>query len=171
MITHSDEGPDFEPDDSLAVILRPPSDCLGPPPGRYAAIRRGAARRRVLRAAVGVGVSCAVAALIALPLHLATSETPTSPTVPLAPPPATSPAPAPSPPTATSPPPAPTPSVSPGPVSPRPTAGTRTDSPGTPTSPAVPTLSAPSATPASSSAEPAAVRRMVDATPKSGTRP
>ncbi|WP_369249533.1 hypothetical protein [Streptomyces sp. R41] len=145
MITHSDDDPDFEPDDPLAVILRPPSDYLGPPAGRYEAIRRGAARRRLLRSAVGVGLACAVAALVALPFHLtATSEAPTSPTVPLAPPPASSPSVA------------PTPSASPEPVSPRPTgstrstgprptASTRTDSPGTPTS-AVPTR-APSAIP------------------------
>ncbi|WP_406173972.1 hypothetical protein [Streptomyces sp. NBC_00996] len=145
MITHSDDGPDFEPDDPLAVILRPSSDYLGPPAGRYEAIRRGAARRRLLRTAVGVGLSCAVAALVALPLRLATtSEAPASPTVPLAPPPASSPSVAPTP-------------ASPEPVSPRPGSGTRsttprpsattrTDSPGTPTSTAVPTR-APSATP------------------------
>ncbi|MER5532204.1 hypothetical protein [Streptomyces mirabilis] len=86
MITHSDEGPDFEPDDPLAVILRPASDYLGPPPGHYEAIRRGAARRRLLRTAVGVGSVCAVAALVALPIRLSTSQAPASPTVPLAPP-------------------------------------------------------------------------------------
>ncbi|MCQ8190464.1 hypothetical protein NP777_19735 [Streptomyces sp. RCU064] len=81
-------GPEREPDDPLAVILRPPSDHLGPPPGRYEAIRRAAARRRLLRAAAGVGVSCAVAALIALPLRATAPEPPARPTVPLAPPPA-----------------------------------------------------------------------------------
>ncbi|MEW2399249.1 hypothetical protein [Streptomyces sp. NPDC046862] len=91
MITRSDEGPDFEPDDPLAVILRPPSDHLGPPPGRYQTIRRTAARRRLLRAAAGVGVSCAVAAAVVLPLRLAAHEAPASPSVPLAPPPASSP--------------------------------------------------------------------------------
>lgn len=90
MITHSDEGPDFEPDDPLSVILRPPSDRLGPPPGRYQAIRRAAARRRLLRTAAGVGASCAVAALVVLPLRLAAHEAPASPSVPLAPPPASS---------------------------------------------------------------------------------
>lgn len=40
MITHSDQGPDFDPDDPLAVILRPASDYLGPPP---AGTRRSAA--------------------------------------------------------------------------------------------------------------------------------
>ncbi|MPY47341.1 hypothetical protein, partial [Streptomyces acidicola] len=107
MITHSDEGPDFEPDDPLAVILRPPSDHLGPPPGHYHAIRRAAARRRLLRAAAGVCVSCAVAALVALPLRLATDEAPAQPSVPLAPPPASS--------TAET-----TPPTSPGPASPYP---------------------------------------------------
>ncbi|AEM82969.1 hypothetical protein [Streptomyces violaceusniger] len=89
MTPHFDDGPELEPDDPLAVILRPTSDYLGPPPGRYEAIRRAAARRRLLRAAAGVGVSCAVAALIALPLRLTAPETPARPTVPLAPPPAT----------------------------------------------------------------------------------
>ncbi|MCQ8834300.1 hypothetical protein NQU54_35920 [Streptomyces samsunensis] len=74
------------PEDPLAVILRPTSDHLGPPPGRYEAIRRAAARRKLLRTAAGVGVSCAVAALIALPLRMTAPETPARPTVPLAPP-------------------------------------------------------------------------------------
>ncbi|ANS68303.1 hypothetical protein SLINC_6079 [Streptomyces lincolnensis] len=86
MITHSDESPEFEPDDPLAVILRPSSDYLGPPAGRYEAIRRRAARRRLVRAAVGVGGACAVAALVALPLRTASSDVPVRPTVPLAPP-------------------------------------------------------------------------------------
>ncbi|MDX2766367.1 hypothetical protein [Streptomyces europaeiscabiei] len=47
MITRPDEGPDFEPDDPLTVILRPPADRLGPPPGRYETIRRTAVRRIV----------------------------------------------------------------------------------------------------------------------------
>ncbi|WP_223864846.1 MULTISPECIES: hypothetical protein [unclassified Streptomyces] len=82
-------GPEREPDDPLAVILRPPSDHLGPPPGRYEAIRRAAVRRKLLRTAAGVGVSCAVAALVALPLRATAPEPPARPTVPLAPPPAT----------------------------------------------------------------------------------
>ncbi|MFD3501734.1 hypothetical protein ACFWWT_45510 [Streptomyces sp. NPDC058676] len=117
MITHSDEGPEFEPDDPLAVILRPASDYLGPPAGRYDAIRRRAARRRLVRAAAGVGVTCAVAALAALPFRLATHEAPATPSVPLAPPPASSPSVPPAP-SAT---PAP---VSPAPVSPDPTSAT-----------------------------------------------
>ncbi|MEU6257537.1 hypothetical protein [Streptomyces sp. NPDC047043] len=92
MITHSDEGPDFDPDDPLTVILRPPAEYLGAPPGHYEAIRRGAARRRLLRAAVGAAVTCGVAALVVLPLRLTASEAPGSPVVPMAPPPASSPA-------------------------------------------------------------------------------
>ncbi|MFD5897812.1 hypothetical protein [Streptomyces sp. NPDC060366] len=91
MTTRPDDGPEFEPDDPLAVLLRPTSDRLVPPPHRYEAIRRSAARRRVLRTAAGVGLSCAAAALVALPLHLATtSGAPAAPTVPLAPPPPSS---------------------------------------------------------------------------------
>lgn len=140
MITHSDDGPEFEPDDPLAVILRPTSDYLGPPAGRYEAIRRGAARRRLLRTAAGVGLTCAVAALVALPLRLATPEAPTSPAVPLAPPPASSP----------SAPPSPSASASSGPVSPRPTRATPTRPP---TGTTVPTRE-PSATPSARSVEP-----------------
>ncbi|PNV31191.1 hypothetical protein C1708_01740 [Streptomyces sp. DH-12] len=88
MITHADEGPEFEPDDPLAELLRPTSDHLGPPPGRFEAVRRRAARRRLLRTTVGAGLTCAVAVLVALPLqNVTTSDRPVSPTVPLAPPP------------------------------------------------------------------------------------
>ncbi|BBC30285.1 hypothetical protein SGFS_015790 [Streptomyces graminofaciens] len=118
MITYSDEGPEFEPDDPLAVILRPPSDRLGPPPGHFETIRRAAGRRRLLRAAAGVGVTCAVAALVALPLRFATDESSTSPSVPLAPPPASGPA---------SPTPVPSPSASSG--TPAPTASDDADDP------------------------------------------
>ncbi|MEV7014867.1 hypothetical protein [Streptomyces sp. NPDC093991] len=90
MITHADEGPEFEPDDPLAELLRPTSDHLGPPPGRFEAVRRRAARRRLLRTTVGAGLTCAVAVLVALPLqNVTTSDRPVSPTVPLAPPPLT----------------------------------------------------------------------------------
>ncbi|GAB3169176.1 hypothetical protein [Streptomyces incanus] len=134
MITHSDDGPDFEPDDPLAVILRPASDYLGPPAGRYEEIRRAAARRRLVRAAVGAGVSCAVAALVALvvlPLQPAVSDKPVSPTIPLAPPPVSSP------------PPGPAPSAIPQPISPRPSEQARTDGPdvSTPRPTAVPSAS------------------------------
>ncbi|WP_228456664.1 hypothetical protein [Streptomyces durbertensis] len=57
-------------DDPLAVVLRPPSAYLAPPPGRYAEIRRAASRRRVLRTATGVGAACLAAALVAVPLYL-----------------------------------------------------------------------------------------------------
>ncbi|MGW3728216.1 hypothetical protein [Streptomyces sp. NPDC000851] len=149
MTTRFDDGPEFDPDDPLAVLLRPPSDHLGPPPGRYEAIRRAATRRRLLRTAAGVGVSCAVAALIALPLHLATPETPRSPTVPLAPPPASGPA---TPPPST-PSPSRTPSARPEPATPRPTTSPLPDEPGTPTSPALPTQE-PSVTPTAARVEP-----------------
>ncbi|SFG14902.1 hypothetical protein [Streptomyces mirabilis] len=159
MITHSDEGPDFEPDDPLAVILRPASDYLGPPPGHYEAIRRGAARRRLLRTAVGVGSVCAVAALVALPIGLSTSQAPASPTVPLAPPSEGRPSSVP-----------PSPSASPAPADPSrtpesrtagPTPGNRTASPTqaartagrATTRPAVPTP-APSSTPTAPVAQP-----------------
>ncbi|MGQ4429517.1 hypothetical protein [Streptomyces sp. SAS_260] len=93
MTTHfdeGDEGPDIDPDDPLTVILRPSSDYLGPPPGRYETIRRGAHRRRLLRATIGAGATCAVIVLAALPFRLAHHDTPTTPTVPLAPLPASS---------------------------------------------------------------------------------
>ncbi|MYS52208.1 hypothetical protein GTW46_19415, partial [Streptomyces sp. SID6013] len=64
MTTRLEDGPDgpddrdepgFGPDgdDPLLVLLRPGADFLGPPPGRYEAIRRRASRRRLLRAAAG----------------------------------------------------------------------------------------------------------------------
>lgn len=94
MTTHFDEGEDgpaMDPDDPLTVILRPSSaEYLGPPPGRYESIRRGAHRRRLLRAAAGAGATCAVLVLAALPFRLAHHDSPTTPTVPLAPPPASS---------------------------------------------------------------------------------
>jgi hypothetical protein len=158
LITHSDDGPDFEPDDPLALILRPPSDYLGPPPGQYEAIRRGAARRRLLRTAAGAGLACAVAALIALPLHTAMPKAPTSPTVPLAPPPASSPSTA------------PTASASPQPVSPRPSTSPSTPSSATPTSPALSPHPS-TATPTSQTAQPTAVQSGATAAPSSTTRP
>jgi hypothetical protein len=159
LITHSDDGPDFEPDDPLAIILRPTFDYLGPPTGRYEAIRRGAGRRRLLRTAAGVGLSCAVAVLIALPLHLATLEAPASPAVPLAPPPVSSPSVT------------PTLSASPEPVSHRPTRMARTDRPAPPARGPVPTLSAPAPIPTPQSVEPSAVRNGARPTLGSGTRP
>ncbi|MEV7889089.1 hypothetical protein ACWD3I_28515 [Streptomyces sp. NPDC002817] len=90
MITRPDDDPDLDPDDPLTILLRPPADHLGPPPGRYVAIRRGATRRKLLRAAAGTAVVCGLAAAVLLPLRLTASEAPASPTVPLAPPPASS---------------------------------------------------------------------------------
>ncbi|MFJ8487174.1 hypothetical protein ACIRBZ_02130 [Streptomyces sp. NPDC094038] len=90
MTTRLDDEPGFDgPDDPLAVILRPPAAHLGPPPGRYAEIRRAASRRRLVRTAAGAGVTCAVAACVALSLHLTAPAAPASPQVPLAPPAAT----------------------------------------------------------------------------------
>ncbi|WP_406006507.1 hypothetical protein OG440_10070 [Streptomyces sp. NBC_00637] len=115
MITSADDfddGPDLDPDDPLTVILGPVPGHLGPPPGRYEEIRRGAIRRRLLRTAAGVGATCGIAALaVLLPLHLTASDTPARPTVPLAPPPVSG--------TPTAPPPSP----SPAPATDRPTEG------------------------------------------------
>ncbi|MGW7378968.1 hypothetical protein [Streptomyces sp. NPDC054794] len=155
MTTRFDDDPEFAPDDPLAVILRPASEPLGPPPGRYEAIRRAAARRRVLRAAAGLGATCAVAALVVLPLRLSADDAPARPAIPLAPPPPTRQV-------------TPSPSVSPtrsaAPESPRsrPTHApeTSTHAPDTPTSRyptrrAVPTP-APSTTPSAARTEPTA---------------
>lgn len=87
MTTRFDDEPEFDgPDDPLTVVLRPPAAYLGPPPGRYEEIRRAAGRRRLVRAAAGAGVTCAVALLVTLPTHLASPSAPVSPQVPLAPP-------------------------------------------------------------------------------------
>lgn len=83
--------PGHDPDDPLLVLLGPAPAYLGAPPGRYEEIRRTAVRRRRIRTAAGVGMVCAVAGLIALPLNLMTSHSPRSPTVPQAPPISTSP--------------------------------------------------------------------------------
>ncbi|MGW3284501.1 hypothetical protein ACWDR3_07655 [Streptomyces sp. NPDC001002] len=91
MITHSDDGPDFDPEDELTVLLRPSTEYLGPPTGRYEAIRRGAARRKLYKAAVGAALTCGVAALVVLPLRLTATDSPSAPTLPQAPPPASSP--------------------------------------------------------------------------------
>ncbi|WP_328678320.1 hypothetical protein [Streptomyces sp. NBC_00343] len=148
MTTHfdeGDEGHDIDPDDPLTVILRPSSaEYLGPPTGRYETIRRGANRRRLLRATVGAGATCAVIVLAALPFRPAHHDSPTTPTVPLAPPPASS-SPTPSPaPSATK---APTPRASANPSSP---ADARD-----PSHTSVPTME-PSKTPTTSTSAPSA---------------
>ncbi|MEU0339881.1 hypothetical protein ABZ092_13045 [Streptomyces bobili] len=145
MITHADDagdGTDRAPDDPLTVILRPPNGHLAPPPGHFESVRRGAVRRRLLRTAVGVSVTCAVATLAVLPLRLGGSEAPAAPTVPMAPPPASSPSTV------------PTPSASAVPSVPSatdPTEGNRTPEPGTDTDMPTPgpesTESRPEATP------------------------
>lgn len=141
MITYNDDGPDFEPDDPLAVIMRPPSEHLAPPLGRYEEIRRGAARRRILRAVVGAGATCTVAALLAIPLLRTAHQDPTPPTVPLAPPPASSP------------PALPTPTESaPVSVTPRPSSRPSTGTTPIPTRPPAATAS-PSAVPSAASTE------------------
>ncbi|WP_329391552.1 hypothetical protein [Streptomyces sp. NBC_01716] len=163
MTTRADDGPEFDPDDPIAVILRPTSDSLGPPPRRYETIRRSAARRRLLRTAAGAGLSCAALALVALPLHLATtSDGPASPTVPLAPPPATRTSPDPAPPQVT-----PRPSGTTGPPesAPAPSARTRET---TPTRGSVPR--APTATPSQALDERAPFRGGLAPSPESPLR-
>ncbi|MFD3913106.1 hypothetical protein [Streptomyces sp. NPDC058603] len=123
MTTRCDDGPEFEPDDPLAVILRSSSsDTLGPPVGQYEAIRRAAVHRRLVRTAARAGMVCVVAVLVVLPLRLAASGSPASPTVPLAPPPMRGPS---------LPPPPQTPATPPAPVVPRPdtTAGPSAEPP------------------------------------------
>ncbi|WP_327318163.1 hypothetical protein [Streptomyces sp. NBC_01235] len=153
-----DDGPDLDPDDPLAVILRPASGHLGPPPGRYEEIRRGASRRRLLRAAAGVGATCAVAALaVLLPLRLTASDAPVRPVVPLAPPPMSGPSTVPT----------PTPAPTVAPVTERPTEGAATPVPGprsstaatvtaAPTTARTPSQSPPSAEPSTPSVTPSA---------------
>ncbi|MBQ0827538.1 hypothetical protein [Streptomyces tagetis] len=92
MTTRCDDDPEFGPDDPLLVVLRPGGDRLSPSPGRYEAVRRAAARRRLFRTAAGAAVACAAAVLVALPLHRSVESPATRPVVPLAPPPATGPA-------------------------------------------------------------------------------
>ncbi|WP_345943403.1 hypothetical protein [Streptomyces sp. SID8352] len=121
-------------DDPLLVVLRPGPDHLGPPPGRYEAIRRTAARRRARRAAAGIAAACAAAAVIALPLRWAGTGEPARPVVPLAP---VDPAPAPTPPPAPPPASSSAPPVTPSPELTVPGAGTAgpTDDAGTPDAP------------------------------------
>ncbi|MFD4505911.1 hypothetical protein [Streptomyces sp. NPDC058457] len=135
MTTRFDDEPEFDgPDDPLAVILRPPTAHLGPPPGRYEEIRRAAGRRRLVRTAAGAGVTCAVAACIALSLHLAAPAAPTTPQLPLAPPAVSPTAPH-------------HPSGSPAPVTPRPSPSVAPTRRKTTQAPTRESSAAPSATP------------------------
>ncbi|WP_432194400.1 hypothetical protein [Streptomyces sp. bgisy027] len=159
MTTRFDEddvdGPEFGPDDPLAVILRPPADHLAPPSGHYETLRRKASRRRLLRTATGVGVTCAVALLVALPFTTGRSDGPADPAPPLAPPSTSD---------RTTPP-------SPSPTTPRPSASaTRTPPPGRTASPT------PTARPGTPTSEPtrnpqAVGSRTPDATPTPTPRP
>ncbi|MET9759342.1 hypothetical protein ABZ016_09825 [Streptomyces sp. NPDC006372] len=143
-----DDGPEFGPDDPLAVILRPSSpDHLSAPSGHYETIRRRATRRRLLRTAAGAGLLCATAVLLALPLRLTSPEPPGSPTIPMAPPSRD---------TTPSPPASPSPS---GPAS------------GTPTGPTSGTSTGPTSEAPADRASDAPTDRASDATPTSPRRP
>ncbi|EGX60867.1 hypothetical protein SZN_05417 [Streptomyces zinciresistens K42] len=154
MTTHRDDdlnGPEFGPDDPLAVVLRPAPEHLAAPPGRYEAVRRRAARRRLARTAAGAGVTCAVALLVALPLVTRSPDGATTPAPPLAPPPASGPvtSPDPAPPERRSAPPRPTEaSEPPVPTPSRPTVNPRQDT----VRPARPSTSADPSTPPERSA-------------------
>ncbi|MFF7212495.1 hypothetical protein ACFZAU_18450 [Streptomyces sp. NPDC008238] len=101
------EGPGEERDAELDALLGPGTVLLGPPPGRFREVRRAAVRRKLLRTAAGAGVSLAVAAVVAVPLHLmsAPAQGPAvGPTVPaVSVPPAADPPPSPRPSTAPAP--------------------------------------------------------------------
>ncbi|MFC4507499.1 MULTISPECIES: hypothetical protein [Streptomyces] len=146
-----DHAPD--PDDPLTVVLRSTHGHLVPPPGRYEEIRRGASRRRTLRAAAGAGLTCAVIALAVLvPLRMTARDTQAPPAVPLAPPPASSPSAG-----------ATTPAEdSPRPAKPTPTVGTVTPVPDTRTPGARDDTAAPSKAPSEQST--AAERRTAPTT-------
>lgn len=79
-----DEGLRVDSDDELLVtLLRPAAGTLPVRPGSYERIRRGATRRRRLRAAVGGGVLAATVGLVALPVLLVGS--PAARTAPVGP--------------------------------------------------------------------------------------
>ncbi|MGW2518396.1 hypothetical protein ACWC09_15540 [Streptomyces sp. NPDC001617] len=168
MITHSDEGPDHDPEDPLTVLLRPSADYLGAPPGRYEAIRRGATRRRLLKAAAGAALTCGIAALAILPLRLSATDTPGTPAVPMAPPPASTPSTLPSePPTPRPSDPVPTPDAR---TTERSGAPTKAPSSAPRTTSPLPETRAPSQAPtASASVTPSALRNTAEPTPATGT--
>ncbi|MFI8889046.1 hypothetical protein [Streptomyces paradoxus] len=160
-----DDGPEPGTDDPLAVILRPSStDYLGAPPGHYRAIRRRAARRRLLRTAAGAGLACVAAVLISIPLRHTAPERPTAPTIPMAPPTTPTAPPTPSAPSTPVPSPSESRPSSPGPLRPA-TDDPRAAGPGTPekqaTGPAEASR-APSATPTPVRPVPSAVRPSTD---------
>jgi hypothetical protein len=77
--------PDAFHDDLLVTLLRPEPEALPMRPGSFDSIRRGATRRRRIRAALGGGLVAAAVA-VALPTFLAGSpRTNTVPVTPLAP--------------------------------------------------------------------------------------
>jgi hypothetical protein len=77
--------PAHDPDDPLAVLLRPAGDRLAVPPGRFAAVRRSAARRRTLRAVAGAGLTCGALLAVLLPLRLPHHGPPAPRLTPVAP--------------------------------------------------------------------------------------
>ncbi|MEV0849972.1 hypothetical protein AB0J21_29530 [Streptomyces sp. NPDC049954] len=114
-----DEGEERgEADDPLVRLLRPADVGRLPlPPGQYAAVRRRAGRRRLVRTAGGAALATAAALLIALPFHGNTGSPAPQPQRPLAPAPARTPS---SPPSSATPVPAQKPSPGPSAVPSRP---------------------------------------------------
>jgi hypothetical protein len=95
LITHADDPDEGREglDDGLAALLHPDPVLLAPPDGSFERIRRTAARRRTVRAAVGGGLTLALAAAVAWPVYLAAVPRPPVPVRPAAPPAASTPSP------------------------------------------------------------------------------